>query len=239
MISCPLSRSVCFAAILAPTILAAQAFNIDIDVPNAPPEQGGGVPSSSFGAAAGQTGFWNGIASGGLIDTAGSPTSATIAWTTNGAGLTTGAFSFFANTGDYALLLNDGAAVGTLVAGGWLRFTISGLTPGTYDLYTYAVSISGATSHGLVYVPQAIKSVSQMVNGPMLGNNFEYLRTHSLHRVVVGSAPVDITVFRSAGEPEVDINGLQVVPVPEAPPLVIFGLGVFLIIIRKVCALGQ
>jgi hypothetical protein len=219
---------------LLPAALEAQAFNIDIDLPVAPPEQGGGVPSGAFGAAAGQTGYWNGIAGatvpGTLLDISGVPTLARISAATNtGAYPGTIGFGFPGNTGDHALLLNDGASVGTFVQGGWLRYTFTGLTPGIYDIFTYAVRTSGLAANTAVYVAQAVFAQTQIVTGPMPGNDFEYLVTHSIHRVdMTVSDHVDVFLERVPMHELGDVTGFQIVPVPEPSSIftLAFGLAI-------------
>src|SRR5215213_752877 len=90
-----------------------QGFNVDTDLPT-DPELGGGAPSSAFGAAANQPGFWNAILTGhpgpyGLRNLDGSLSAVTVS-TVGWAG--GGAWNNSANTGDFALLLNDSEEIG-------------------------------------------------------------------------------------------------------------------------------
>ncbi len=92
-----------------------------------------GVPSSTFGAAAGQPGTWNEVGvtgSAGLVDTAGSPTSVTMT------------VSALTDTGWTGSGSDD---VGTLIednifssGGGTWSVSLGGLADGAYELYLYA-----------------------------------------------------------------------------------------------------
>src|SRR5688572_23675285 len=111
--------------VMCSAIVGALGYNVDIDSSSFP-EGGGGVPSSSFGAAAGQAGHWNGFsgiqANLALIDTTG-------AWT----GVTIDSVGFFSgggwnnpvNTGDYRSLLNDADDISVDC-----QYTINGLASG-------------------------------------------------------------------------------------------------------------
>lgn len=135
-----------------------------------------------------------------------------------------GGFLFKGNTGDYARLLNDGADVGSVVQGGGKTYTFNGLAFGTYQVYTYAVNPLGPVDVP-VFVPEAIKSQTQVVTGPMPGNSFEYLVTHSVHLVdcsTTGSLRINI-VQPPGTYPNMFVNGFQIVAVPEpSPAFVIF-----------------
>ncbi len=92
---------------------------MDLDVAVGDPGIGNGAPSSSFGDAAGQPGFWNRFGFGGVpVPIAGLGGESTVVWMDAeytgqvGGG---GGFAFAGNTGDYALLLNDAATVGSIL----------------------------------------------------------------------------------------------------------------------------
>jgi hypothetical protein len=112
-------------AIGSTSVAAGQSFNIDFDIFFGEPYIGNGAPSPSFGAAAGQPGYWNRIPSvnGGLpmplVDLAGGATGATILKTADNPG-GAGGFNFAGNTGDFAPLLNDVERVATTLSGGTL-----------------------------------------------------------------------------------------------------------------------
>ena len=215
----PLLISILFAATFAGH---AQAINIDLDIFGGPPENGNGAPSDAFGAAADQPGRWNrinGVARGplALTDVSGVSTNVVFALDTHGGSAGAGSQFFPANTGDYALLLNDAATVGSVGNGGSYTYTFSGFTAGDYDLYTYAANIAGRETPVPIYVPEASINQTQTVTGPMTGNSFAYLVTHSVHRVSLGpGSGFSVNIIRPIGMPnDWCINGFQIVPVPE------------------------
>jgi hypothetical protein len=111
-------------------------------------------------------------------------------------------------------LLNDGVGVGTVNQGGDMHITVTGLAPGSYKVYTYAVAPFGNTSYSPVYVPQAVNHQLQSVTGPMPGNSFEYLVTHSIHEVsITVEGQVDVIFDRAPFSSYIVVNGFQVVPV--------------------------
>lgn len=207
-----------------------QAFNIDIDLPS-PPELGGGAPSNTFGAAASQQGVWNAVyyADRGprlLYDTGGQLTRAAISVGSSSGELDGGAFRFGGNTGDFAQLLNDACSGSTVVQGGVLTYSFAGMAQGVYDLYTYAVPITGTTTFAPVFVAQADDQQTQVVTGPMPGNQFGYLKTHSRHRLTLAAGSgFDVVLARQPGQVgPVQVNGFQIVPVPEVPSLLSLSL---------------
>ena len=224
---------------LVPLIEArAQAFNIDLDIFSGTPAQGNGAPSSSFGAAAGQAGHWNRISAvvGGTmpIQTVDGQTLGVTMTVEGASGFGLG-FLNATNTGDFALLLNDSATVNTIGSPGNLRYTFSGLAPGVYDVFTYAVVPQGVYCETPIFVPQATESHLQLVTGPMPGNSFALGVTHSKHRAIVGasgmlevlSQPPPATTVTS------EINGLQIVPVPETNSVTVLLVAIVLWLVTK------
>src|ERR1044072_8301405 len=69
----------------------AQSFNVDLEGGVGGPDVGAGTPSSAFGAAASNSGFWNGISANGpaapatLFDLQGQTTGVSV-WATGGFG---------------------------------------------------------------------------------------------------------------------------------------------------------
>jgi hypothetical protein len=197
-----------------------QSFNIDIDVMDGDPGIGNGAPSSSFGAAAGQPGYWNRLGTAGGdpqmilgLDGQQSPIVMTAVTTSSFSRI---GYRFEGNTGNYALLLNDASAVAPLISGGTLRFRFEGLASGTYLLYTYAVNVGGQVINTPVYVSLANQPQTQVVTGPMPGNAFEYLVTHSIHEVDVQSGFLEVSIMQPPNQPhEMHVNGFQAVLVPE------------------------
>lgn len=192
-------------------ISAAQSFNVDLDVMAGDPVAGNGAPSSSFGGAAGQPGLWNRVncVTAGpipLFDTSGSLTGTVLTVTGFGSG---GGSNLPINTGDYALLLNDYADIF-----GSLTYTLTGITLGSYEIYTYAVNASGFTSPVPVHisVTGGIEGVLT-VTGPMPGNSFANQITHAVHHSNLMTNTLQIRLEGSA--PHAKVNGFQVVAVPE------------------------
>ncbi|MGI8924611.1 MAG: PEP-CTERM sorting domain-containing protein [Fimbriimonadales bacterium] len=231
-------RAVFLLLILGACIGAAgQSFNIDLDL-SGPGELGGGAPSSSFGAAAGQAGFWNrfglGILPQQVHDLNGNLTNVEMTKEFKGPGGGGGGFAFEGNTGDYALLLNDGSDVGTVVQGGSVTYFFDGLQPSMYEVYTFAVNPVGPVDTP-VYIPEAIENQTQVVTGPMPGNSFEYLVTHSIHLVdCTGNDSFRISIVQPPGMPHnMFVNGFQVVAVPEPSSALILAAALVLLISKR------
>lgn len=219
---------------------AAQSFNVDLDDDDSPPEVGGGVPSSGFGAGAGQPGLWNSVLIVGsgpfaLRDIQGAATPVSVRVATDETGYSGGGYNNPSNTGDYARLLNDATNVGTVVQGGMKRWTFSGLNPGEYDVYTYAVAPNGRPIDVPVFVPEAIEMQTQIVSGPMPGNALIYGITHCIHRVQVVSGGVLRVVVKQPPfmQGNFYVNGFQIVAVPETEPIVTVAIGLFVFIVSK------
>ena len=210
----------------------AQAINIDLDIFGGPPENGNGAPSDAFGAAANQPGRWNRINAVEpgpytLISLSGATTSVVVSAHAAFPGYFAGSQYFPANSGDYALLLNDAAEVGTVGNGGHLTYSFGGFIAGIYDLYTYAANIAGRETPVPIHVPEAIANQTQVVTGPMAGNSFGYLTTHSIHRVSLGpNGGFSVIIDRPIGMPyNWCVNGFQIVPVPEPNSWLVFVAG--------------
>lgn len=174
----------------------AQSLNIDFD--------SGSTPSSSFGAAAGQTGTWSQIgtiywtvalpivglsgASSGVFVSGGTPLSQPgVAFA-----------SVPGTTGDDSFLLEDALALQGAPQP-W-SLTLSPLQPGTYDVYTYACTPSSTV--GIRVNGSAI----QTLGGPWTGGYVQGV-THALHPVTVGTAG-SITVETSGAS---IVSGVQLV----------------------------
>lgn len=211
-----------------------QSFNIDFDFPSAPPALGGGPPSAAFGAAAGQPGYWNAVWSTTTLwrlrDLQGSP--ANVWLDTRGlVGRNTGAWNFTGNTGDYAKLLNDGESVAPLST-----LLLTGLQPGEYIVTTYAVfPDSEWQSPTLVAIDGAWAGENpQRVTGPMPGNSFEHLITHSIHHVTIELDVMRLTLWVDLPNRGGMLNGIQIQQVPEPCSLATISAGVaFLLGVRR------
>ncbi|MBA3727214.1 MAG: hypothetical protein H0W86_12435 [Armatimonadetes bacterium] len=185
-------------------------------------------------------GFWNrfgfGIGPHHMQDTAGQTTGATMTALSADGQYSGGGFLFEGNTGDYARLLNDAADVGTIVDGGGKTYTFTGLVPGLYEVYTYAVNIWGVAIDTPVTIPEAVGPMTQVVTGPMPGNGFEFLVTHSIHTVDLALGDSFRIIFKQPPFEETIqcVNGFQVVPVPETETRVLVILGcLYLVIVNR------
>lgn len=230
--------SVC-AAIGLSAMAAGQSFNIDLNMVGGSPQLGAGTPADTFGAAAGQAGYWNGV--GALVgfpipldDLQGNATGATVIKTADNPG-GIGGFNFAGNTGDFALLLNDAEQVATLVDGGTMTYTFSGLLSGQYEVYTYAAHLAGLLSPTPVFVPEASHSNTQIVTGPMPGNAFQYLVTHSIHAVSIsGGEGFRVSITQPPNHPQgMTINGFQIVAVPEPGSASVLAFGIAILLCRQ------
>jgi hypothetical protein len=217
------NKPVASLAVLAVAALGpSQSFNVDVDLFNSPPEVGGGAPSSSFGGAAGQVGFWNAYPdnvsqSFPLQDIAGASTGVTITATGLGG---SGGWNNPVNTGDFNLLLNDAQQVGNNFS-----YTLSGLNPGPYLLYTYAVKPNSQFGEAFTTVSGSITSNPQRAAGTMPGNQFVLGVTHTVHEVDVTAGILRLQV--EGPWPNAYVNGFQIVAVPEPAtfaPLLFAGL---------------
>lgn len=201
----------------------AQAINIDLNDPFGGPETGGGVPSSGFGAAAGQPGFWNGVLASGagafpLKGLDGLPSSAQIS-ASGGIG-SMGGFNNPNLSGDFRLLMADYAWVG-----GPIRYQFSGFEPGNYRIFTYGADASGAIKHLYVRVPGSTTPM-QSVTGPMPANQFIYGIDYCAHDLQLFGDSFEIDVDTDGFPlPPTQVHGFQVVAVPEVNPVFVCTLG--------------
>jgi hypothetical protein len=220
-VSCTLSSSLLGFALFAST--RAQSFNLNIN--DLSPD-----PSSAFAGAANQPGFWGGVygnATGpaSILDLTGQSTS--IQFTATGGLGVSGYNNFAGNTGDYAWLLNAFAIIANSA-----QYHFTGLQPGQYRVYTYAVEPSNFTWDVHVNVPGSVQGL-QHVTGPMPGNQFIQGVTHSVHDVTLTGDSLEIDL---AGTwPHTYANGFQVtkLPVPEPSEVLICGAAAAILIGRR------
>jgi hypothetical protein len=221
------------------SLCQAQGFNVDLEVFSGGEGIGAGAPSWAFGAAAGQQGHWNAASllriPWALQNLSGGPTDVTLTaeYDVQNHG-DTGGFFFGGNTGDYARLLNDAQNVAPQVDGGSLACVFRGLKPGFYEIFTYAVSPIGNYVETPVYVPEAIGPRIEVVTGPMPGNAFKYLITHSIHLVDID--PQEDLRVEFYQDPNADVqyvNGFQIVPVPESSVFLSVALGCAVLVIGR------
>ena len=210
-------------AVCVPTLLflavgaRGQSLNVDLDIFAGDPSNGNGEPSPSFGGAALSTGYWNRVHAGSpgpdpLFDLAGQAT--TVVYTVPVGSGSGGGSNYPINTGDYALLLNDYAVVPDLMV-----FRFSGMHPGAYRVFTYAVSAIGDTWPVDVSVDGADPPNPQRVTGPMPGNALILGITHSAHYVPALAG--DLVIRVSSPWPRGNVNGFQILAVPEPASLTV------------------
>jgi hypothetical protein len=185
-------------ALVAPA--SAQGFNVDF-------AKIYGTPSSAYGAAAGQTGFWNHkdhtTASITLLDTTGTPTAVSLAHTATPLVL---GHNHPSTTGDQQALLDD-------FLDGNKTITFTGLANGNYAVYTYAWGPESGTYLTRVRVTGA-NEPDKVVGGSWAGDHTEGV-TYARHTVTIanGSLTIACTVENNFSS----INGVQVVPL--SPPV--------------------
>lgn len=196
------------AALAAGSSASGQSINLDLDL-NGFPEAGGGVPSSTFGGAADSPGYWDrmGVAAGhsnALHDIAGNLTNVYVTVTGFGSG---GGYPGRLNTGDFKALLDDVADIP-----GEITYTFHNLKPGGYLVYSYCVNPMGEIVPVQVSVADAIDP-TETVTGPIPGNRFEFLITHSMHRLP--SLSGDLVVNLKGAWQHAYVNGFQLVGCPS------------------------
>lgn len=223
------SKSLFCAAILSlPTFgLAQYSYNIDLDSGVGSAESGNGAPSNSFGAAADQPGLWNRVncvsdGPSNLFDLSG--TNRGVFMTVDDAG-SGGGSGWAGNSGDYALLLNDYATIRSP-----MTYRVTGLETGSYKIFTYAVNASGHSVGVNVSVDESSDPL-QVVTGPMPGDRFEYLVTHSIH--YVSDLRGDLIIRLSGPWPRSQVNGFQIVAVPEPATMSIVFAGTMWLACRR------
>ena len=225
------------AAVVALCILfgvmraSAQSLNVDIDQTGPNPALGQGVPSSAFGAAANQPGVWNSYlststAASPLVNLAGLPTAATVQITATSTSPTTLAFNNPAQTGDFALLLNDGSQIGTTLQGGTRTYTFSGLAPGPYSVVTYTARPGNFNGHLLIDIPGSNEG-QLTASGVPTGNTFTPGVSHVVHTMTLLGGGFDIRLTDVAGDPAGYVDGFQITLIPE--PAAVGGVSLLLL----------
>ena len=201
----PIGVALVLSWVLAPGLFA-QSFNIDIDTAGPP---GAGVPSSTFGAAASTPGTWMAMSATSLLATPligldGSASTVTFTRTGNASAFSAANANV---TGDYAKLLLDAQ---NIAIGASSTITITGLAPGSYVFYTYAIAPDLTSLRTLVSISPS-SDAQQSVGGVMPVNAFVLGVTHALHHVTVTSATpsVAITLSGATGQ-NGTFSGLQI-----------------------------
>ena len=184
-------------------------------------ELDGNAPASSFGAASGQTGYWNSLTffSAVVRDLNGIDHGARLSITNNqGFGYSGGIDNNVATTGDIEYLMDDYFEIGAppFFSPGY-DIHISGLDPGTYDLFTYAWMGTwnpGQTTS--VEVTSPVTVPAQVVGGAWNGLSFTHLITHAVHRVTIATGQ-DLVVHVAPAALAGCVNGFQLVPASPVP----------------------
>jgi hypothetical protein len=219
-------KIIALAALTVFSVAARAQYNLDWNLPG-DPALGGGVPSSSYSAAApGHAGFWNDIPAQGspsvpLRDLSGNLTGVVLLGPAGGVGNGFNNPNLF---GDYRLLMADGRAVGDNT------WTFTGLPNALFRLYTYSVHPSGLVTNTSVIVPGATIE-SQIVTGPIPNNTFALGITHTLHEKLVTDGTLSVRVVQGANIAY--LNGMQLVVVPEPGAVFVLIAGVVTYITRK------
>jgi hypothetical protein len=206
-------------AMAMPKVSPAASFNIDFgNNPN------GSLASSSYGAAAGQTGVWNGITSiapTALVDLSGAATGASLSLS----GLSNAQLGGIHN--NPALNADDYALVGdnfTLFTPQPWSVSITGLQNGAYTLYVYEPA-NLFTSSG-IYTVNGV--VQPELGNPAPDSPLQLNVDYAVLSVLITTGTLDIA-FDSRGFWAVSgLAGLQLVqsvatPLPASLPL--FGTG--------------
>ena len=205
-------------AAIGMTAANATSLNIDFNI-------GSETAPAALGAAAGQSGVWNGLGSNltsvwSLVDLNGAATSVSLS-------AATGPFGFSGRSNaapaDVAALLNDGIRMDISP----LEFVFSGLSAGRYLVYSYALN-SDALADGAVVDVLGSAEGAQSIGGLWAGD-FVQGTQYALHAITL-SAGNNLTVNVTArpGATAARIAGFQLVQaraIPEPGSLALLGLG--------------
>lgn len=181
-------------------------LNIDVDF-NFPGEPGTGVPASTYGAAAGQTGQWTGVSFGSGPFNLNGLNGAASGVTMSRSLIPPGSTIDIGHTGDYAKLVYDADRIDTT-----LTYTFSNLPAGQYVIYTYAA----APSFGTVATRITINGVAQLIAGAAIDGTFLEGLSHARHSV--NHPGGTLTILAAKASINGVVNGFQFVPVIPPPP---------------------
>lgn len=191
------------ASSLLTSSAAGQSMNVSIN---------GGPPSAAFGAGAGQTGQWNNAPTKGillphsLIDLQGASTTALFDVAFSGSDLFLNDPSTF---GDDQSLMDSGYNIGPL---GSSQVKITGLTNGTYEVYTHAWTPTHPSTTVNVGV-QTSPDPTQGVGGAWPGG-YALGTTHAKHTLTITNGQILIDV--SSTSSTALVNGFQLILVSSS-----------------------
>ncbi len=203
------SRFLSLAALaLTASLASAQSMNINLGT-----TLNGDRPSASFGAGAASPGNWNLVSANlpttsGLVDLAGSPTGASISLA--------GGFGNFGWdnpnwSGDDAKLLEFAADIGG--NNGTITWTFSGINPGNYEVYTYAIAPDLPATYRTRVTVTGSAEGAQIVGGAWTSAPYVQGVTHARHTVTVGPSGTLVVVTSDPGTPGgnlATVNGFQI-----------------------------
>jgi len=175
---------------------------INIDVGG----NGSSLPSSSFGGAAGQPGYWNSVtgATHGTVRLRGTSGRWLPSYIEIVSNAGTGARYQTGQIGDFAALFNDACQ-----AWPYTLIRISKLRAGTYDVYSYGwTSYAGYVSSTDI----TVAGITRPIVLPMPLNAFLEGRTHVVHRVTLRNhEQLEVLIQSTPMFTGGAISGLQVV----------------------------
>jgi len=199
----------CFALAVSVSLAAAasaQTFNVDVCNLS-------GTPSASYGAAAAQAGFWNGIDAASLgtafplQDLSGAATGVSVSYQLVGNGLGNFSFNHAGTSGGDEALMDDLQDIGS--GSSVATWTFSGLSAGSYTVTTYAWAPDDPLNSRSKVKVQGSSDPEQTLGGAWPGAQALGV-TYSRHALTVGaSGQIVVEVRPSIGFGSV--NGIQIV----------------------------
>lgn len=194
-----------------------QSFNVDYDLYNGHALTGAGAPSSSFGAASGQTGFWESLPNDFagpyyLRDLHGVQTGVAVYATGLGGG---GGWNNPNLSGDFKKLMADGE----FISDGF-ELRLEGLANGRYDVFTYCMKPNDRYGDSTIIIPGA-RVPEQRAFGYMTNNVFLQGVTHTAHTDIVVNNGIMRIQGRAQGA-QGFLNGFQITLVPEPSAILVF-----------------
>ncbi len=213
-----MSRAIILPTLTATlTLLAGQAmgqsFNVDL---NNASGSGAGVPASSFGAAAGQPGFWNSVTSGtAATSTLGDLNGfvSTTTFTRDTGGTFKGADDVGVS-GEAAKLIED---YQSLSGFGTLSYSFNNLAFGTYAVYTYAALPNGGGNTSGVTVTNTSSKYQYVGANALSSSKFIPGTTHSIHIVQVNAGGSVTIKVADSSSGTAHVGGFQLRKIDSTP----------------------